>query len=114
MKPHIKLKTPNGTILATPEQMASQIAVSARFGMHGFNGWLPNPDPILRKMGRHIDVYREFLSDPLGGGQVRRRKATVARLEWRLDGDDIPQNVRDTPQATCENLDISNLIRRTC
>ena len=51
MKPHIKLKTPNGTILATPEQMASQIAVSARFGMHGFNGWLPNPDPILTQNG---------------------------------------------------------------
>ncbi|WP_038334271.1 phage portal protein family protein, partial [Kingella kingae] len=112
MKPHIKLKTPNGTILATPEQMASQIAVSARFGMHGFNGWLPNPDPILRKMGRHIDVYRELLRDPLVGGQVRRRKAAVARLEWRLDGDDIPQNVRDTVQAAFENLDIFYLINK--
>nr|DAS19892.1 MAG TPA: portal [Caudoviricetes sp.] len=111
MKPHIKLKTPNGTILATPEQMASQIAVSARFGMHGFNGWLPNPDPILRKMGRHIDVYRELLRDPLVGGQVRRRKASVARLQWRLDGDDVPPNVRDTVQAAFENLDIFNLIK---
>lgn len=111
MKPHIKLKTPNGTIAATPEQMASQIAVSARFGMHGFNGWLPNPDPILRKMGRNIDVYRELLRDPLVGGQVRRRKAAVARLEWRLDGDDVADNVRDTIQAAFENLDIFNLIK---
>ncbi|WP_348773799.1 DUF935 domain-containing protein [Kingella negevensis] len=111
MKPHIKLKTPNGTILATPEQMSSQIAVSARFGLHGFNGWLPNPDPILRKMGRQIDVYRELLRDPLVGGQVRRRKAAVARLEWRLVGDDVADNVRDTIQAAFEQLDIFNLIK---
>ena len=111
MKPHIKLKTPVGTIAPTPEQLSTQIAVSARFGLHGFNGWLPNPDPILRKMGRHIDVYRELLRDPLVGGQVRRRKATVARLEWRLDGDNVPQNVRDTVQAAFENLDIFNLIK---
>lgn len=111
MKPHIKLKTPNGIIAPTPEQMSSQIAISARFGMHGFNGWLPNPDPILRKMGRQIDVYRELLRDPLVGGQVRRRKAAVARLEWRLDGDDVPKNVRDTVQAAFENLDIFNLIK---
>ena len=111
MKPHIKLKTPVGTIAPTPEQMSSQIAVSARFGMHGFNGWLPNPDPILRKMGRQIDVYRELLRDPLVGGQVRRRKAAVARLEWRLDGDDVADNVRDTIQAAFENLDIFNLIK---
>ena len=111
MKPHIKLTTPNGTIAPTPEQMASQIAVSARFGMHGFNGWLPNPDPILRKMGRNIDVYRELLRDPLVGGQVRRRKASVARLQWRLDGDDVPPHVRDTIQTAFDVLDIYHLIK---
>lgn len=72
---------------------------------------MPNPDPILRKMGRQIDVYRELLRDPLVGGQIRRRKAAVARLEWRLDGDDVPQNVRDTVQAAFEQLDIFNLIK---
>ncbi len=112
MKPHIKLKTPVGTIAPTSEQMVRQLAVSARFGMHGFNGWLPNPDPILRKMGRQIDVYRELLRDPLVGGQVRRRKAAVARLQWRLDGDDVPPNVRDTIQAALESLDIFNLIKQ--
>lgn len=111
MKPHIKLKTPNGIIAPTAEQMSSQIAVSAQFGMHGFNGWLPNPDPILRKMGRQQNVYRELLRDPLVGGQVRRRKAAVARLEWRLDGDDVADNVRNTIQAAFDNLDIFNLIK---
>ena len=111
MKPHIKLKTPHGTIAPTTEQLSSQIAVLSRFGMSGFGGWLPNPDPILRKMGRQIDVYRERLRDPLVGGQVRRRKATVARLQWRLDGDDVPQNVRDTIQAALESHDLDRLIK---
>ena len=111
MKPHIKLKTPHGTIAPTAEQLSSQIAVLSHFGMSGFGGWLPNPDPILRKMGRQIDVYRELLRDPLVGGQVRRRKAAVARLQWRLDGDDVPTNVRDTIQAALESHDLDRLIK---
>ena len=111
MKPHIKLKTPHGTIAPTAEQLSSQIAVLSRFGMGGFGGWLPNPDPILRKLGRQIDVYRELLRDPLVGGQVRRRKATVARLQWRLDGDDVPPNVRNTVQAALEQHDLDRLIK---
>ena len=31
MKPHIKLKTPYGTIAPTAEQLSSQIAVLSRF-----------------------------------------------------------------------------------
>ena len=111
MKPHIKLKTPHGTIAPTTEQLSSQIAVLSRFGMSGFGGWLPNPDPILRKLGRQIDVYRELLRDPLVGGQVRRRKAVVARLQWRLDGDDVPPNVRDTIQAALAQHDLDRLIK---
>ena len=111
MKPHLKLKTPHGTIVPTAAQLSSQIAVLARFGMGGFGGWLPNPDPILRKMGRQIDVYRELLRDPLVGGQVRRRKAAVARLQWRLDGDDVPQNVRDTIAAALTDHDLDRLIK---
>ena len=111
MKPHIKLKTPHGTIAPTAEQMSSQIAVLSRFGMGGFGGWLPNPDPILRKLGRQIDVYRELLRDPLVGGQVRRRKAAVARLQWRLDGDDVPTNVRDTIQAALQAHDLDRFIK---
>ena len=56
-------------------------------------------------------MYRELLRDPLVGGQVRRRKAAVARLQWRLDGDTVPQNVRDTVQAALERLDMYSLIK---
>ncbi|WP_051275518.1 hypothetical protein [Kingella kingae] len=59
----------------------------------------PIPTRFYAKWGDTLMYHRELLRDPLVGGQIRRRKAAVARLEWRLDGDDIPQNVRDTVQA---------------
>lgn len=46
--------------------------------------YLPNPDPVLKKMGKDISVYRELLSDPHLGGCVRRRKASIKGLQWRL------------------------------
>ena len=49
-----------------------------------FMHYLPNPDPVLKKMGRDISVYREILSDSHVGGCVRRRKAAIKGLEWRL------------------------------
>lgn len=49
-----------------------------------FMHYLPNPDPVLKKMGRDISVYREILSDSHVGGCVRRRKAAIKGLEWRI------------------------------
>lgn len=45
---------------------------------------LPNPDPVLKKQGKDVSVYRELRSDAHVGGCVRRRKAAVKALEWRL------------------------------
>nr|DAR81645.1 MAG TPA: portal [Bacteriophage sp.] len=103
-KMHIKLKIPRvGTIAPTSEQMTMQMAVSSRFGL-GTIGWLPNPDPILRKMGRQIDVYRELVRDPIVGGQIRRRKSAVCRLNWKLD------RKNDFIQSALEKLDIPLII----
>ena len=46
--------------------------------------YLPNPDPVLKKMGKDISAYREILSDSQVGGCVRRRKAAIKGLEWRI------------------------------
>ena len=49
-----------------------------------FMHYLPNPDPVLKKMGKDISAYREILSDSHVGGCVRRRKAAIKGLEWRI------------------------------
>ncbi|HFC8478442.1 TPA: DUF935 family protein [Neisseria subflava] len=93
-----------------PQDLSAHLAVSRQF-FSGFNGWLPNPDPVLRKMGRQISVYRELMRDPLVGSLVRRRKAAVARLEWRLEGDDTPKNVRDFIDSWLAETDVYRLIK---
>ena len=93
-KPHLKLKLNGQNITFKPEDLTGHIAVSRQF-LNGFGGWLPNPDPILRKMGKQISVYRELLRDELVGSFVRRRKAAVARLDWKLSGDEVDERVLD-------------------
>ncbi len=51
----------------------------------GLVGWLPNPDPILRKTGRRIDVYRDLRADAHVSGCIKRRKASVIAMERGLD-----------------------------
>lgn len=46
--------------------------------------YLPNPDPILKRLGKDISAYREILSDAHVKGCVRRRKAAIKGLEWRI------------------------------
>lgn len=46
--------------------------------------YLPNPDPILRKLGKAERVYAELRSDAHVGGAIRRRKAAVKAMEWRI------------------------------
>lgn len=109
-KPHLKLKTSQGIMTFKPQDLSAHLAVSRPF-FSGFDGWLPNPDPVLRKMGRQISVYRELMRDPLVGSLVRRRKAAVARLEWRLEGDDTPKNVRDFIDSWLAETDVYHLIK---
>lgn len=42
---------------------------------------LPNPDPVLRKQGKNINVYRELFSDPHVGACVDSRKSGILSLE---------------------------------
>lgn len=109
-KPHLKLKTPHGRIHFRPQDLHSHIALGRRLGINTFGGWLPNPDPVLRKTGKQIEVYRELLRDPLVGGQVRRRKAAVARLEWKLDGE-ASEKVRETVKQWLDGTDTYRLIK---
>ena len=111
-KPHFKLKTGNGVLNLSAQDMNGHMAVAkTAFGAYAFNGWLPNPDPILKKLGQNISVYTELLSDGVVGGHVRRRKATVAGLQWRLDGDDVPSHVMETIDAVFTGMDTYRQIK---
>ena len=74
-----------------------------------FMHYLPNPDPVLKKMGKDISAYREILSDSHVGGCVRRRKAAIKGLEWRI----TPTGNEKTDEiltALFDRLPISHII----
>ena len=66
--------------LATRETLSGGIA-----SIDSFVGVLPNPDPVLRKLGKDIEVYRDLLCDEHVGAVVDTRKDAVRELEWSID-----------------------------
>lgn len=42
---------------------------------------LPNPDPILKAIGKDISTYRDLRADPQIAGNIRRRKGAVKALK---------------------------------
>lgn len=48
-------------------------------------GYLPNPDPVLKKLGRDIAAYEETMSEASVSGMVFSRKSGVAGLNYGID-----------------------------
>lgn len=74
--------------------------------------FLPNPDPILKKMGKDIEVYRNLRSDAHTGGCIRRRKAAVKALEWRIQRGKASARVTRIVQAVFDGLDLDTLLNQ--
>ena len=78
-------------------------------GMGGLS--LPNPDPILKASGKDVATYRELLSQPRIGGNVRRRKAAVLGMERGLRRDDAPENVFRFVEDWLKDMDMDRIVR---
>ena len=82
-KPVMPKSGGRGAMTAFIEEFATWQAAE---GSWFFQGWpLPNPDPILRATGNALPVYRGMLYDAHIGGLVRRRRAAVKALDWKLE-----------------------------
>lgn len=71
--------------------------------------YLPNPDPILKRMGRDISIYRELRSDAHTGGCIRRRKAAVKALEWKIERDRASVRMQRLVNDVFSRLDMDTL-----
>lgn len=95
--------------------LAGQIATRLAAGdMSGFFGLLPNPDPVLKAMGKDITVYKSLLADPLVKGARRRRAAAVLSMERGFDAElskRTPARVMKAVEAAFARLDIQRLVR---
>lgn len=84
------LYLPDGTIHRFAEPKASKGLtehIASRDRSPDFQAlglYLPNPDPVLKKLGKDAAVYRNLRSSASVGGAIRRRKAAVKGMEWRV------------------------------
>lgn len=68
-----------------PKALLHEVAIRENSGMiYGDMSYLPNPDPILKKMGKSIEAYNSIRSDGYVAGCIRRRKAAVKAQDWRI------------------------------
>ncbi|MDB5243514.1 MAG: hypothetical protein JWP57_4139, partial [Spirosoma sp.] len=97
------------------EPLAGQIASRVAAGdFSGFFGLLPNPDPVLKKMGKDIQAYRDLLVDPLVKGARRRRTAAVLAMERGIDDEKskgTPARVRKAVENVLAHLDMQRIVR---
>lgn len=93
------------------KSLSEQIATRGRsIDFYGLGMYLPNPDPVLKALGKDIKVYRELRADAHVGGCIRRRKAAVKALEWGLDRDKAKSRVAKSIEAIFADLDLSRII----
>lgn len=67
------------------ESLLKEIAPRSRsFDWMGIMGFLPDPDPVLRKLGQDITIYRQLLSDAHVWSCYQSRKSGVLSCEWEV------------------------------
>ncbi|MEI8390073.1 MAG: DUF935 family protein [bacterium] len=65
---------------------ANEIATRKRsYNFYNLGMILPDPDPVLKKQGKDIRIYKELLCDPHVWACVQSRKSGVLSLEWELN-----------------------------
>ena len=70
----------------------------------GFFSYLPDPDPILRKLGADQTVYKDLLADDQVGPLYNRRKNLTKSLDWHIEPPVSPSASRDGGNAGEEEV----------
>lgn len=96
--------------------LSSEIAsrAAAQYGGFDISGLmmtLPNPDAVLKKLGRDVEVYRDILSDPAIKGAVRRRRSSVVGLEYGFEQGDASDKTMQLCHSALANINMRGLIR---
>ncbi|MDO4427818.1 MAG: hypothetical protein Q4B88_06785, partial [Moraxella sp.] len=89
------------------KQIASRSTVA---GFSSLNVVLPNPDPILKKMGKDIQVYKEIKAEAGVKGCLRRRKSAVKSKAWRIVQDEATPETTERINRIFKNLPLSRII----
>lgn len=67
---------------------------------------LPNPDTILRKIGRGIEVYRELKNDAHVWSCIQSRKTGVLSLAWHIEQENSEKEVFEIVRSFFDTIDV--------
>lgn len=97
------------TAMLTSGDIATRLAA---FDFSVMGQLLPNPDPLLKQLGRDITVYRDLTRDPHVGACIRRRKAAVLALESGVNRGNARARVHSAIEDMLADLDMERVIRQ--
>jgi phage gp29-like protein len=90
---------------------ASEVATRKRsIDFYSMLKYLPDPDPVLRKQGKDVKIYRDMLIDPHVWACVQSRKSGVLSLEWEIDRGKAKSKQADIIENLFNNLDLNTII----
>lgn len=93
------------------QSLTQELATRERsIDFYALGMYLPNPDPVLKRQGKDITVYRELLSDGHLGGCVTSREAGVKSLEWGIDRGKAKTRQAKLIEDLFKDLDIDRII----
>lgn len=91
--------------------LSKEIAIRSRaVDFYSLGMFLPNPDPILKKIGKDITVYNGLMSDGHVGGCVLSRKAGVRSLCWGIDRGNAKSHQAKFVESIFKDLDVRRII----
>jgi phage gp29-like protein len=93
-----------------PAGFSAQLATRERTCFVFYGMYLPNPDLVLRAIGRNIDIYHEIQINPYVRGAVKNRRAGVLSLDWQIDRGKAPSRHADSIEKLFRDINIQSLI----
>jgi hypothetical protein len=85
---------------------------SKRHELLGTSNYLPNPDPLLRRLSISHDIFFELISDAHTWGCIQSRKAGTLRRKWYLNTEEASGiGVKET-ERWLKALNVRKLIRQ--
>lgn len=77
----------------------------------GLIAYLPNPDPVLLKIGRDMTVYQDIIFDPHLTAVIASRKSGVKSMLWEIDrGKSKSRQAKVIQEVFKKKLDVMRII----
>jgi phage gp29-like protein len=73
-------------------------------------GALPNPDPVLKKLGKDMDVYEDLKYDSRVQAVMKSRKAATKKRKWDIIGENTPESEIKFHKERYEKYNMEDII----